>query len=105
ALDIILVLFGTILLWEVGTRLFHPPAIILPAPSAIWQAFILSPWVFIRNMLYTLTTTGVAFLISVVLGVLMAVGIVQWKFLERTIYTLLIAINSVPKVALAPLFV
>lgn len=105
SLDILLVLFGTVLLWEVATWIFKPPAIILPPPTAIWDAFMQSPWVFIRNMFYTLATTGMAFIISVVLGVLMAVGIVQWKFLERTIYTLLIAVNSVPKVALAPLFV
>lgn len=105
SLDIVLVLLGTTILWELAVRIFHAPAIILPPPSAIWAAFMQSPWVFIRNMLYTLMTTGIAFAISVVLGVIMAVGIVQSKFLERTLYTLLIAINSVPKVALAPLFV
>ncbi len=35
----------------------------------------------------------------------MAMGNAQTKLLERAISTLLIAINSVPKVALAPLFV
>jgi NitT/TauT family transport system permease protein len=39
------------------------------------------------------------------LGVALAVGIVYSRFLERTIYTLLVALNSIPKVALAPLFV
>lgn len=105
SLDILLVLLGTVLIWELGVRLFQPPEIILPAPSSIWAAFLQSPWVFLRNTLYTLSTTGIAFAISVVLGVVMAVGIVQSRFLERTLYTLLIAINSVPKVALAPLFV
>jgi NitT/TauT family transport system permease protein len=37
--------------------------------------------------------------------VLLAVAIVSSRFLERTIYTLLVALNSIPKVALAPLFV
>jgi NitT/TauT family transport system permease protein len=105
SLDIVLVLIGSILLWEVVVRIFNPPAIILPAPSAIWAAFLQSPWIFVRNMLYTLSTTAIAFAISVGLGVILAVGIVQSRFLERTVYTLLIAVNSVPKVALAPLFV
>ena len=34
-----------------------------------------------------------------------AIGIVYSRLLEHTIYTLLVAFNSVPKVALAPLFV
>jgi NitT/TauT family transport system permease protein len=103
--DIAMVLLGTILLWEVGVWLFNPPSIILPPPSAIWAAFIQSPSVFLRNMLYTLSTTAIAFAFSVGLGVVMAVGIVQSRFIERTLYTMLIAVNSVPKVALAPLFV
>jgi len=41
----------------------------------------------------------------VVLGVALAVGIVYSRLLERTVYTLLVALNSIPKVALAPLFV
>jgi NitT/TauT family transport system permease protein len=35
----------------------------------------------------------------------LGVGIVYWRLLERTIYTLLAALNSIAKVALAPLFV
>jgi NitT/TauT family transport system permease protein len=35
----------------------------------------------------------------------MAVAIVYSPLVERTIYTLLVALNSIPKVALAPLFV
>lgn len=103
--DILLVLAACLLIWEVAVWLFQPPAIILPAPSDIWHSFNETPGTFIRNMGYTLGTTALAFAISVVLGVILAICIVQSKFLERTVYTLLVAINSVPKVALAPLFV
>lgn len=103
--DILLVLLGVVVLWEAGVYFFDPPSIILPAPSAIWQNFMSSPALFMRHMGFTLATTVAAFAISVVLGVILAIGIVQSTFLERTIYTLLVALNSVPKVALAPLFV
>jgi NitT/TauT family transport system permease protein len=43
--------------------------------------------------------------LAAVLGVLAAIGIVYSKFLDRTLYSLLVAMNAVPKVALAPLFV
>ena len=39
------------------------------------------------------------------IGVSLAVAIVYSRFLEATLYTSLVAMNSVPKVALAPLFV
>lgn len=103
--DVILVLGATVLVWELAVYIFQPPAILLPAPSAIWADFLSTPGTFLRHMLYTLSTTAMAFALSVVLGVLLSIGIVQSRLLERTIYTLLVALNSVPKVALAPLFV
>lgn len=103
--DILLVVIAVVVLWEAAVAIFQPPVIFLPPPSAIWQDFMSTPGVFVRHMGYTLGTTALAFALSVVLGVMLAVGIVQSKFLERTVYTLLVALNSVPKVALAPLFV
>ena len=41
-------------------------------------------------------------LLALAIGFLAAVGIVYSRLLERTLYTLLVALNSVPKVALAP---
>ena len=58
-----------------------------------------------RHLGFTLGMTCIGFALAVVLGVALAVGIVYSRFLERTIYTLLVALNSIPKVALAPLFV
>lgn len=105
ARDVILVLAITLLLWEGGVWLFQPPPLILPAPSAIVLAFLQTPGVFMRQLGFTLGMTCLGFALAVVLGVLLAVAIVSSKLLERTIYTLLVALNSIPKVALAPLFV
>ena len=103
--DVIVVLGAALLLWEIGVRIFHPSPLILPAPSAIFMAFLETPGLFMRNLGFTLGMTCIGFALAVVLGVALAVGIVYSRFLERTIYTLLVALNSIPKVALAPLFV
>lgn len=103
--DMVLVLAGVLLLWELGVWLFAPPTIILPPPSLIVAAFANSPGYFLRQTLYTLTTTAAAFALSVLLGVALALAIVTWRVVERLVYTLLVALNSLPKVALAPLFV
>lgn len=105
ARDVILVLAVALLLWEGGVWLFQPPPLILPAPSAIVGAFLQAPGLFMRQLGFTLGMTCLGFALAVVLGVLLAVAIVSSKLLERTIYTLLVALNSIPKVALAPLFV
>src|ERR1700735_1233718 len=98
--DGIVVVAGALLRWEIGVRLFHPSPLILPAPSAIFMAFLETPGVFLRNLGFTLGMTCLGFVLAVVLGVALAVGIVYSRFLERTIYTLLVALNSIPKVAL-----
>jgi len=103
--DVIVVLAAALLLWEIGVRIFHPSPLILPAPSAIFMAFLETPGLFMRNLGFTLGMTCIGFALAVVLGVALAVGIVYSRFLERTVYTLLVALNSIPKVALAPLFV
>ena len=54
---------------------------------------------------YTLLTTLGGFVLAVVIGVALAVLIVEIKFLDNTLYAFILALNTVPKVAIAPLFV
>jgi NitT/TauT family transport system permease protein len=103
--DVIVVLLAALLLWEAAVRIFQPSPLILPAPSAIIAAFLETPGVFLRHLGFTLAMTCIGFVLSVISGVALAVGIVYSRLLERTVYTLLVALNSIPKVALAPLFV
>jgi NitT/TauT family transport system permease protein len=52
------------------------------------REFLRTPEVFLRHMGYTLITTAIGFFLAVVLGIVLAVGIVYSRFLERTVYTL-----------------
>ena len=60
---------------------------------------------YLVNAYYTAANTLLGFGLSVIIGFALAVGIVYSRFLEATVYTTLVAVNSMPKVALAPLFV
>lgn len=101
-LGIIAVAFAV---WELAVRLLDPPSIILPAPSAIFAEFLQAPAYFLRQTGFTIYTTLAGFGLAALLGLVLAVGIVHSRLLEKSVYTLLVALNSVPKVALAPLFV
>ena len=103
--DIFIVLVLAFLAWEAGVVFFKPSLLILPPPSAIFMAFINSPALYLKHLGFTLAMTCFGFFLAVVLGVLLAILIVYSTFIERTVYTLLVALNSIPKVALAPLFV
>jgi NitT/TauT family transport system permease protein len=103
--DVVLVLALTMILWEASVWFFQASPLILPAPSAILAAFMETPGLFIRHLGFTLAVTAAGFVLAVVIGIILAIAIVYSPFLERTVYTLLVALNSIPKVALAPLFV
>lgn len=94
-----------LVLWEVFVRSTSVREFLLPAPSKVLQQFLAQPGYLLGESLSTLKTTLYGFATAVVLGVGAAVGIVYSRFLDRTLYALLVALNAVPKVALAPLFV
>jgi NitT/TauT family transport system permease protein len=100
-----LILLSLVLLWETAVRALDIKPILLPAPSMILRELASSPWFYLRQSADTLLTTVAGFVLAVVLGVGLAIGIVYSRILERVIYTLLVSLNSLPKVALAPLFV
>ncbi len=90
-------------LWEAASRLTSLPAFILPAPSSIlavgleWRRHIPG------HFAVTLYETLVGFALSIAVAVPIAILIVSSGFLSRTIYPLLLVLQSVPKVAVAPL--
>lgn len=102
----VLVVLGVILaVWEVVVWLTGTKPFILPAPSTIFQAFVATPGYFLRHSAFTTGTTLLGFAFAVIGGVTSAIGIVYSKFLNLLLSSLLVSLNSVPKVALAPLFV
>ncbi|VWX57766.1 Hydroxymethylpyrimidine ABC transporter, transmembrane component [Burkholderiales bacterium 8X] len=103
SLIIMLVLFC--LVWQFAVQVFKIRPFLLPAPSQIIAEFLAYPQFFLKESLYTLWTTFAGFLVAVIVGVTCGIGIVYSRFLEETVYTFLVGLNSVPKVALAPLFV
>lgn len=94
-----------LLLWEAIIQLGGVREFLFPAPSTILQEIYEYPTFFLKNGFYTLLTTLTGFCIAVALGVSFAIGISQFRVLENTLYSLLVSLNSIPKVALAPLFV
>ncbi|AMN41479.1 ABC transporter permease [Rhodoplanes sp. Z2-YC6860] len=105
ALSVTLVIGGFFLIWELCVRFFVVPNYILPAPSAIAVELFSNPLWYGRHALYTIGACMMGFLLALVIGVAAAIGIVYSKVLENTLYTLLVSLNSIPKIALAPLFI
>jgi NitT/TauT family transport system permease protein len=94
-----------LLLWELLVDVLKVRPITLPSPGLILRE-LYSEWLwYLGHAWYTFLTTMAGFLLAVVCGVGIAVLLVGSRWFESAIYPLVIAMNSVPKVAVAPLFV
>jgi NitT/TauT family transport system permease protein len=102
---VVLVLGGSLFVWEAAVRLLGVKLFILPPPSRIFVELGGSTWFYLQQSLFTIWVTTAGFGIALIGGIVLAMLIVSSAFLDRTLNTLLVATNAVPKVALAPLFV
>ncbi len=94
-----------LLLWEGIVHLLNIKPYLLPAPSNILQK-LTGQWGTIWD--YTLVTgfeVLLGFLLSIIVGIPLGMVIFYVKALERVIYPFLVASQTIPKVAIAPLLV
>ncbi|MDM9627504.1 ABC transporter permease [Rhizobium sp. S152] len=96
-------LAALLVLWELAVRIAEIPSFILPAPSAIFEEIVTYGHRLAPNALVTLSEVLLGFLCSVAVGVPLAVMIVYSRFMEKAIYPLIVASQTIPKVAIAPL--
>jgi NitT/TauT family transport system permease protein len=93
--------------WEVAVRILDIPAIVLPAPSDVGVALVrevTSPW-FLHHLGVTFIEIVAGFAAGAALGIVLGIAIGQSEFLERVAYPYVVAFQTVPKVAIAPIIV
>jgi len=79
-----------------------PPAV-LPTPESVLLAFIQWFPILVQEGWITLQETVLGFLLALLVGIPLAVAIANSRPLNLMFYPLLVALQSVPKVALAPI--
>lgn len=101
----LLTLVALAVIWEVAVGLGDVPEYILPAPSVIVEEIVDQARVIFNHSLVTLGEVILGFLLSVVVAIPLGVAIHYSPFLARVFYPLLVASQTVPKIAIAPLLV
>jgi NitT/TauT family transport system permease protein len=94
-----------ILVWEGITRFGVLPSYVLPAPREVMTVLITDWSLLLSNAVSTTIAIVLGFLMSVAIGVPLAVLIATSRVFEKSVYPLLIGSQAIPKLALAPLFV
>lgn len=95
-----------VVLWEIGCRLFEVPAFLLPAPTAILASFTGLPWtVWLGHIWATLAVALAGYFAAIAISVPLGVALASSTLLSRTLYPLLVVVQSTPVVAVAPIIV
>ena len=97
------ILAGLVVLWELWVKLADVPKWQLPAPSAVAVELVSSKALLWKHTLVTLEEIAVGFAAALAAGLLLAAGIAYSRVLERSVYPIVIASQTVPVVAIAPL--
>ena len=105
---VLLPIVGLILalaLWWLATVVFSIDSYLLPNPGAVVSSFADQPGYLLENTWISLVETVEGFVLSIAVGVPVALLIVRSVVVERLLYPLLLAVNAIPKIAIAPLLV
>lgn len=94
-----------ILIWQFGAPLAGIPAYVLPLPIQIATRFMETATAQLHALAMTALTTTIGLALALVFGVLLALAVVYVPVLRSIVMPLLAAFNSIPKIAIAPLFV
>ena len=91
--------------WEGLVRWQDIPPYILPGPIVVART-VVSDWgTLFPSLLVTLAITGAAFLVSAVLGLILAVLFTQSAWIERAFFPYAVILQVTPLVAIAPLII
>ena len=97
-------ILAVIFAWHAIMAWFGVPGWLLPSPQAViasaWEHRDLLP----KHTSVTVIEILLGLAVSLLVGVPLAIIVVWSPFLRRTVYPLILGVQSVPKVALAPLF-
>src|SRR5438067_5491741 len=94
-----------LVLWELAIVVFHIPPYLIPAPEAVVKQLIVEWPRLLRESAVTTYATLGGFALSIAFGIPMALMIAYSRTIESFVYPLLVFSQSVPKIAIAPLFV
>ncbi len=105
AVTAILVVASITLCTELIVRATHVAAFVFPPPSAVLRALAAEPMLFVRNALVTLAEAGAGLAVGAAVALAFAAAATHSRRLDAALTPLVVASQTVPVIALAPLLV
>jgi NitT/TauT family transport system permease protein len=94
-----------LLLWQGACDVFHVPSYLIPSPVTIGKALWTYRAMLAGNTLPTLGQAAAGFVIGNAVALVLAIWFVHARVARQSLYPLAIVVQSLPLVALAPIFV
>ncbi|MCC7484276.1 MAG: ABC transporter permease [Burkholderiales bacterium] len=91
--------------WQAAVPLAGISEFVLPTPWIVLKRIVADWYLLLQHSWITVLEVTFGFGIAVVTGIPTALAIFYWRVFERAVYPLLVALQTVPKVVLAPLLV
>lgn len=102
---VILVFIALFLLWEYAVKLFGVKEYLLPPPSKVWTEFLKRAPTVMEGAWVTTTEIVAGYLLAIVISVPLSLAVARSRFIEESIYPLIVFLQIIPKIAIAPLFI
>lgn len=102
----VIAVFVTIfLLWEFAVKIFGIKEYLLPPPTKIWSEFLKRWPLVLQAAVVTSQQIIGGYLLAVVVSIPLALAVVRFRFVEESIYPVIVFLQIIPKIAIAPLFI
>lgn len=95
---------AVVIIWQISTSLFKIPEYILPSPYETAVSFVTKWPALSAQLIYTLEEILIGFAIATLVAFSLAMIIASSPLLPKILYPVVIAVQVVPKIALAPVF-
>lgn len=105
ATERVLLFAALALLWEVGVQVFNIKPYLLPRFSVVVESLWSHQRFLFDHSLITAWEIILGYLAAVVGGILISLAIFLWPIAYRTLYPLIVLLQGLPKIALAPLMI
>ena len=91
--------------WEACVSAFGVPAHLLPKPSSVFAEFYANASLLMFHAAATTSIILSGFVLSVVVGIPLALAVSFSAFFKKTLYPIIIFSQLIPKIAIAPIFI
>ncbi len=102
ALSIFVLLF---VVWEAAVHLLGIKEYLLPPPSKVWTEFWKRHDMVVGGAWVTTQEILAGYTLAVVVSIPLALAVAHSRFMEQAVYPVIVFLQIVPKIAIAPLFI